>query len=85
MRGTQGRAWKPASVPPSQARAGQPGRGDSPIPGHRTPPWGRGQAKARLGCGPVARTGRTGRAGLWELETGPAAASLGQRLMVLGF
>lgn len=54
-------------------------------PGHQSPPWGQGQAEARPGQGlqdsPARRVHDQAEQGCEELETGPAMASLGQRLM----
>ena len=73
LSGQRGHGSSLGACPTATARSGTAGSTTgSPSPGHRAPPWGWGQAEARLGhsCG--------------ELETTPAAASLGQGLTALG-
>jgi len=72
---------------PSEEGAASRHRGS---PGYQAPPWGRRQAEARPGCGPLGGPGSAGpmagqgRAGLWALGPGPAVALLGQGLMAPG-
>ena len=86
----QGLAARARPTAPATSRVAGAHQG-SPSPTHGAPRWGRGRAEARLGRGPVGGPGSArpmagqGRAvGSWRPALLPAAASLGQGLMVLG-
>ena len=81
----QGSAWQPGPVsPPARSRAAG-GHQGNPSPRHRAPPWGQAEA-GTWAHGWAQLSGAHGQAGqgCGELETSPAAASLGQGLTAMG-
>lgn len=85
-RGWGSRLWGPRGLPRA---AGQGGGAAGAAPSTQAPPWGWGRAEAQAGPpahGWVWLGGAHGWAGqhCGDLETGPAAALLGQGLTALG-